>query len=164
MNVELSELTIRVYFEALVNYPEEDLRIAYQKTVQEWAESSRMPPVAFIINNLPQKNSELLAEQAWQWVQRYIRNYWHVDIGPFQGAPAMPAATEYAVRQVGGLQRIAYPLERDLDFIRRGFLESHQRFSVEGGAQTRLSTSEAKAILTSLRLAAGSELDRKIDE
>jgi hypothetical protein len=117
-----------------------------------------MPPIAFIMARSG-ASSQLAAEQAWDWTKNYIRRHWHIDIGHFQGAPAIPAATDYAIRQVGGLGRIAYPGERDIDFIRRGFLEAHQRFEAEGGEQTRLSHADAKRILGSLRVALDSGQD-----
>ena len=120
-----------------------------------------MPPIAFILARTG-NDPKLQAEQAWDWVQHYIRNHWHPDIGHFQGAPEIPPATEYAIRQVRGLGRIARPDDHEVDFIRKGFLEAHQRFVVEDGQQERLSHADASRILGNLRIAAagiGSETE-----
>lgn len=161
MNVTLEEGTQLIYLEQLQGLPPERLSEAVQRTIMEWDKPHMMPPIAFILARSG-SNPKLRSEQAWDWTQNYIRRHWHPDIGHYQGAPEIPAATDYAIRQVGGLQRIAYPMEKDLDFIRKGFLEAHQRFVEEGGEQTRLSDGDAKRILGNLRLAAsgisGSEL------
>ncbi len=157
MNVTLSEATQTVYLEQLLSLELHDLSQAVNRTIQEWDKPHMMPPIAFILARSP-ANPQLLAEQAWDWTKNYIRRHWHIDIGHFQGAPAIPAATEYAIRQVGGLSRIAYPNDRDLDFIRRGFLEAHQRFITEDGEQVKLSHADASRFLGNLRIAANSGL------
>lgn len=151
--MELTEPTQAVYLEQLQNLPHERLMEAVQRTIMEWDRPHMMPPIAFILARSG-ASPQLQAEQAWDWTQRYIRKHWHVDIGHYAGAPAIPAATDYAIRQVGGLVRIAYPTDRDIDFIRKGFLEAHQRFVTEDGEQVRLSHADASRILDNLRLAA----------
>jgi len=155
MSVTLSEATQAVYLEQLQNLPPERLAEAVQRTIMEWDRPQMMPPIAFILDRTG-RSPELQAEQAWDWTQRYIRKHWHVDLGHYAGAPAIPAATEYAIRQAGGLARIAYPGDREVDFVRKGFLEAHQRFVEEGGEQTRLSHADASRILGNLRIAADS--------
>lgn len=155
MNVTLPEPSQAVYLEALTNLTTEEIELATARTIAEWDKPHMMPPVAFILARSGH-NPELAAEQAWDWIQNYIRRHWHPDIGHYQGAPEIPAAIDYALRQVGGLARIAYPTDRDIDFIRRGFLDAHRRFVSEGGEQTRLSHADAKRILGTLRLAANS--------
>lgn len=155
MSVTLSEATQAVYLEQLQNLAPERLAEAVQRTLMEWDRPHMMPPIAFILARTG-ASPKLLAEQAWDWTQRYIRKHWHVDVGHYQGAPEIPAATDYAIRQCGGLARIAYPTDRDVDFIRKGFLEAHQRFVEEGGEQVRLSDTDAKRILGNLRIAADS--------
>ncbi len=154
-NVKLTEETMAVYLEALIPLEPEALSVATKRTILEWDRPSMMPPIKFILDRSG-VNPQLAAEQAWDWTKNYIRRHWHIDIGHFQGAPAIPAATDYAIRQVGGLGRIAYPGERDIDFIRRGFLEAHQRFVAEDGEQVRLSHADAKNFLETLRLSQAS--------
>lgn len=155
MGVELPEATQTIYLEQLSSLSLEQLRHATERTIREWDRPHMMPPIAFILERSG-SNKQLAAEQAWDWIQNYSRRHWHVDIGHYQGAPEIPAAIDYALRQVGGLVRIAYPQDRDIDFIRRGFLEAHQRFVSEGGEQARLSHADAKRFLGTLRLAANS--------
>lgn len=151
----LTEATQAVYLEQLQTLPPERLAEAIQRTLMEWDRPNMMPPIAFILERSGQ-GPKLQAEQAWDWTERYIRRHWHIDIGPYQGAPEIPAATDYAIRQVGGLARIAYHPERESDFIRKGFLEAHERFVEEGGEQTRLSHADASRLLGNLRIAAAS--------
>lgn len=155
MNVVLPGTSQATYLEHLLSLEPEALEKATHRTILEWDRPSMMPPIAFILARSG-VNPQLAAEQAWDWTQRYIRKHWHIDIGHLQGAPDIPTATEYAIRQVGGLGRIAYPSEGALDFIRRGFLEAHQRFVVEGGEQTRLSHADANRLLGTLRIAQNS--------
>lgn len=151
----LTEATQAVYLEQLQGLRVERLAEAVQRTLMEWDRPHMMPPIAFILERSGQ-GPKLQAEQAWDWTQNYIRRHWHIDIGPYQGAPEIPAATDYAIRQTGGLARIAYHAEREADFIRKGFLEAYQRFVEEGGEQTRLSHADANRILGNLRIAESS--------
>lgn len=137
-NVMLPEATLAIYLTRLTTLSPESLRQATVRTTEEWDKGHIMPPIAFILERSGQ-SPELLAEQAWEWIHVYIRKHWHPDIGPYQGAPQISPAVDYAVRQCGGLTRIAYPGDREVDFIRRGFMEAHVRFAKEGGQQVTLS-------------------------
>ncbi len=154
-NVELTEDSQAVYLEQLVTLKPEAIQQAAQRTVREWDRPNMMPPIAFILKRAGQ-DPELEAEKAWEWINGYIRHHWHIDIGHFAGAPLIPPATEYAVRQAGGLAKIAYHSDKDSDFIRKGFLQAHQRFESEVGEQTKFSHAEATKFLGSLRVAANS--------
>lgn len=155
MSVTLTEATQTVYLEQLLALDSADLKHAVDRTIREWDRPHMMPPIGFILARAT-TNPKLAAEQAWDWTQNYIRRHWHIDIGHYEGAPEIPAAVDYAIRQVGGLTRIAYPEDRGVDFIRRGFLEAFERFKAEDGEQVRLSHADAKRMLGNLRLAANS--------
>jgi hypothetical protein len=150
-NVKLEQDSLVVYYEHLSILTPADAQRAAHRTIREWDKPHMMPPIGFILAR-SETNPQLAAEQAWDWIQLYARRHWHPDIGHFKGAPEIAAPIEYAVRQVGGLNRIAYPKERDMDFIRRGFLDAHQRFVAEGGEQVRLSRADAKRLMDRLRL------------
>jgi hypothetical protein len=139
------------YLEVLVELEPDALKAATKRTISEWDRPSMMPPIKFILERTG-VNPTLLSEQAWDWIQVYVRKHWHVDIGHFQGAPQIPPATDYAVRQVGGLARIAYRSDRDTDFVRKGFLDAHQRFTAEDGEQLKLSHADASKLLDTLRI------------
>lgn len=147
----LPEATLAIYLTRLITLSPEALQQATLRTTQEWDKGHIMPPIGFILERSGQ-SPELLAEQAWEWIHVYIRRHWHVDIGPYQGAPAIPPPIDYAVRQCGGLSRIAYPGDREIDFIRRGFMEAHIRYCQEGGRQTTMSRELAGSMMKTLQL------------
>jgi hypothetical protein len=147
--VEMSEATQAVYLETLSTHPVSQVEQAVKRTIAEWDKPSLMPTLAFILARLV--NSQLEAERAYEVLQTYLRSWWHPDIGSLSGAPLLDAATEYAVRQCGGLHRMYNADGSTFAFIRRDFLAAHQRFSVEGGEQLRLSSGEASRLLGSLK-------------
>lgn len=48
-NVEISEATQAVYLERLLKLTGEQMSRAGSKTIEEWTEASKMPPLAFIL-------------------------------------------------------------------------------------------------------------------
>lgn len=150
-NVTLPEATLAIYLTRLITLSAEAMQQATIRTTQEWDKGHIMPPIGYILDRSGQ-SPQLLAEQAWEWIHVYIRKHWHPDIGPYQGAPQIPDGVDYAVRQCGGLSRIAYPGDRDVDFIRRGFMEAHIRFAKEGGQQITISRELAASTMKNLQL------------
>jgi hypothetical protein len=149
--VELATETQVVYLTQLARFPPEKLRAAADRVICEWDKPSIMPTLKFILDRI--ENHQLAAEQAWEFLQRVIRRHWHPDIGFYSDAPKLDEATEYAVRQAGGLTRIHDASDKTLSFIRNEFLTSHQRFQQEGGEQTRMSQSLAVSTLKQLQRA-----------
>ena len=125
------------------------LEPAFRRTLQEWEKPNQFPPPAFIRARLI--NHRLAGEQAWDLVMLIRDKFWHPDIGFLTGCPDIDKATEYALRQVGGYRRLLNVRIDQLDFLRKTFLENHQRFSEEGGAQLRLSTEESAKALDKIR-------------
>lgn len=79
------------------------------------------------------------------------RKFWHPDIGFLPACPEIDGATEYALRQIGGYSRLNEATNENMDFIRKGFIQAHQRFHEEGGEQLRLSSAEARRALETLK-------------
>lgn len=152
-NVTLPRLTQVTYLEALLPMSRERMELATQRTILEWAEPSKMPPVKFI-RDRSGSSPELEAEQAWEWTLLYVRRFWHIDVGPYPDAPKIPPAIDYAIRQAGGLSRIAYHSDQVADFVRKGFLEAHVRYTKEGGAQTLMSRELAASMIKQIQAAA----------
>lgn len=149
--VELSKETLAAYLEVLVARSPEVLQVAFQRTITEWNEASKMPPLAFIIARCGD-DPKLLAEQAWDLVWKLVKRDWYADgIGWVNGAEKkLTPAMQYAIRCCKGEYRMAYATDDEFPFIRRDFMEAHQRFTAEGGEQARLSHAEAKGILDEL--------------
>lgn len=147
--VELSEATQAVYLEALSAINPEVFRVAVERVVREWDRPHMMPPIAFILGRCA--NRELAAEQSWVLIDQIFRKHWHPDIGMTPSAPKLDGATEYALRQIGGLQTMFDTPTDKQAFLRRDFLAAHQRYSEEGGQQNRLSQELAEKTLRALK-------------
>src|SRR5574342_526947 len=78
--VEISKATQAVYLEQLSVIPESELVSAVNRTIREWSEPSKMPPIAFILARA-ETNPLLAAEAAWETLQKLIYRDWHPDIG-----------------------------------------------------------------------------------
>lgn len=148
-SVELSEATQAVYLEALSVIDPEVFRTGVDRVIREWDRPHMMPPVAFILGRC--QNRELEAEQSWVLIDRIFRKHWHPDIGMTPSAPKLDGATEYALRQIGGLQTIFDTPTDKHTFLRREFLAAHQRYNAEGGQQNRLSRELAEKTLRALK-------------
>lgn len=61
--VELAEQTVAIYAEFLSGYPDAVLIDATRRTIQEWTEPSKMPPLAFITHR---------ADQVWREMRTQI--------------------------------------------------------------------------------------------
>jgi hypothetical protein len=121
---------------------------AVDRTIREWDRPSMMPTIAFILA-CSQQNAQLLAESAWETLQRLVYRDWHPDIGWCRKVELDPQM-EYAIRQVGGLHRIHDCPSTSFNFLRKDFLAAHARYTAEGGAQDRLSHKQAAEILGEL--------------
>lgn len=112
------------------------------------------------------------SEKAWANVQQILGRHWYGELMPVMSSkkpenwggrvqehnggsllwPApFDAATDYAIRIAGGLDRIAKANgDRELDFIRRDFLANHKRHKETAGLLAP-SREEAKAFLDQLK-------------
>ncbi len=151
-NVELTKATIAVYLERLCVLDRAQLADATNRTITEWSEASKMPPLKFILDRCS-SNPKLLAEQAWELAWKLVQRDWYADgIGWVAGAKEkLTPAMQYAIRQCGGEYRMTHADEEAFPFIRRDFLQAHERYLVEGGDQTRLTQAEAQNILGKLK-------------
>jgi hypothetical protein len=150
-SVEISEATQAVYVEQLARLNPKVFTAAVERTIREWDKANMMPPIAFILARA-QENQQVLAEAAWETLQRVIYRDWHPDIGWIHGKPpGLDPAMEYAIRQCGGLRRIHDCPMDAFSFLRRDFIAAHLRYEAEGGEQVRLSETQAKQILGALQ-------------
>lgn len=143
--VEISEETQAVYLDELSSLSDAALEQAARRTIREWSEPHKMPPIAFILAR-GQENTQVLAEAAWETLQKLIYRDWHPDIGWTRKVEIDPQL-EYAIRQCGGLQRIHDCPKDSFNFMRKDFLAAHARYAAEGGSQTHLSQKQAEQIL-----------------
>lgn len=112
------------------------------------------------------------ADKAWETVQQTLRRHWYGELLPVMSAtrpenykgrieecrggfllhpPSFDAATDYAVRLAGGLQRIANAQgDKEADFIRRDFRANVKRHRETLGLLAP-SRDEAKAFLEGLQ-------------
>jgi hypothetical protein len=140
-----------IYCKALCDIEPSALEIALQRCLREL---KFYPSVSEIRERAPSQNKQLLSEQAWNEVWRQVEKFGAYR-KHFPEAPAFDAATEYALRQVGGYLYLCTVGvnergESPLAFIRRDFLQAFERFVNEGGAQLFLSQAQAAAELQTL--------------
>jgi len=148
-NVTLPLETQAIYLEQLIAIEPAELAKGVSRVLVEWAEPSKMPPLKFVLDRC-QGNLQLQSEQAWEALRMFQRKHWHPDIGFLSDARLDPA-TEYAVRQCGGLQRINDATDESFSFIRRDFLAAFIRYQQEGGEQEKLSHELAASTLKQLK-------------
>lgn len=157
-NVALSRETIAIYATELAALTPEQLDLAIGRTVREWDKPSQMPTLAFILARTGE-DAKLLAEQAWELALKLVKRDWYADgIGWVADADKkLTPAMQYAIRQCGGEHKLAYADEDVFPFVRKDFLEAHQRFALEGGEQVRLTQGEAINLLGQLKAARAEE-------
>lgn len=140
-----------IYCKVLRDVEASALEVAFQRCVREL---KFYPSVSEIRERAPSQNKQLLSEQAWNEVWRQVEKF-----GAYRKhhpeAPAFDAATEYALRQVGGYLYLCSITVNDrgespLAFVRRDFLAAYDRFTTEGGAQLYLSQAQAAKELQTL--------------
>jgi hypothetical protein len=150
--VVLTEASQATYLERLQRLTPEQMETATCLTIDEWDRPSMMPPIAFILARSG-GDAKLQAEQAWELAWKLIKRDWYADgIGWVAGAQGkLTPAMQYAIRQCGGESRMAYADEEAFPFIRRDFIQAHERFALEDGEQVRLTHSEAAGILKELQ-------------
>lgn len=137
-----------VYVEFLVGYPREQLEKGFQRTIAEWDRGAIMPPIAFIAARV--RSTTLRGEQRWELVKRVFDRHWHPDIGLHSNPPALDAASQYALRQIGGWRGLAESSLEHEGFIRDRFLDAFNRFHAEGGEQERFTQELAEQTLKRL--------------
>ena len=151
-NVSMSPETVSVYASELAVLNREQLDAAVSRTIREWDKASMMPPLKFILDRAG-GNAKLLAEQAFELVWKLVKKNWYADgIGWVEGAEKkLTPAMQYAIRQCGGEYRMSYTIdEESFPFLRRDFLAAHERFTVEGGEQIKLTEGYAASLLDTL--------------
>lgn len=151
-NVGISPETVAVYAAELAKLSQTQLDSAVARTISEWPEASKLPPLKFILDRAGD-NAKLLAEQAWELAWKLVKRDWYSDgIGWVNGSDKkLTAAMQYAIRACGGEYRMAYSTEEEFPFIRKDFLVAHERFALEGGDQVRLTHAEAVGLLDKIR-------------
>jgi len=140
-----------IYCSALRDLPAPAIEAAFTRCVREL---KFYPTVSEVRERAPAANPKLLSEQAWEEVWRQVQKFGSYR-KHFPEAPAFDAATEYALRQVGGYLYVCSVGVNDrgespLTFIRRDFLQAFERFLNSGGAQLFLSQAQAAAELRQL--------------
>lgn len=151
-NVVLTEATQEVYLEQLVKLTDSQLAEAAKRTIFEWDKPSMMPPLKFILDRTG-SNTKLSAEQAWEQAWQLVKRDWYADgIGWYPGTKEkLTPAQHYAIRQCGGEYHMAYSTDKEFPFIRKTFIEAHERFQAEGGEQIRLTHGESVNMLDKLK-------------
>jgi hypothetical protein len=89
------------------------------------------------LNVASEKKLKIQAEQAWEWVQTYIRKWINVPVNgeclgldaqtgelKWKRPPAIPDRINYAVRAVGGIRAIGNVDDHSLPFMKKEFAEA----------------------------------------
>ncbi len=162
---------MEVYLERLERLSREEIAMAVRRTIDEWDKPHMMPPLAFILARTGNGavDDQFAAEKAWadlplgSWFGESLlptmcstrpKNH-KGRIQEYNGGflvypEPLDAATDYAVRIVGGFDRIANAGgDKELDFIRRDFLQAHKRYSETVGLIAP-SREEAKGFFDSI--------------
>lgn len=169
--VEATEERQAVYLDALADLAIGELERAFRQCLNECKFFPAIAEIRAAVEKTYRVQDQFDAEKAWDWVKQIIRKHWfgewmpvmsHIKPEHYSGhvavcrggyllyPPAFDGITEYAIRQVGGIERIINATDENHDFIRRGFLEAFKRHRETGGylAPSRL---EATALLDKLR-------------
>lgn len=169
-NVQITKATQAVYLEQLSQLTGYQIENAVQRTIMEWDKPNMMPPISFILARGAEStglDGETLAVQGWNAVQAEIRRV-GVYRGQYNCEPhPFDAATEHAVRQVGGYIRLCNLTIDDegkdpTPFVRRDFISAHKHFDRSNGA-VALTAGEAKNLIGDLtkRLEDKARLERE---
>ena len=160
--IEVSEVLAKVYARALADLTVQQLDAACIAVVRTH-QVNRLPLPADIrakIEGANQDGKLLEAEQAWEAVQWHITRWafdesrgWFMPSyrsGKAEYAPPLSDATEYAVRQCGGLHEVIYCTNKAFPFVRRDFIAAYMRYTETAGLQM-VGKAESRAILGKVR-------------
>lgn len=114
------------------------------------------PTPADIIERIPRRASveereEFDAEEAWDRFKVRFKK-WHPDIG--LDVAEETKAFKYALNQIGGFERFAKSEIAHENFVRKEFIEAHQRYDKTGG-RLAPSREEAKQLIERLKVEQG---------
>ena len=157
---------------ALSDLEPASLEAAFRACLRTCTEFPTPANVRSQLANAEKHQDQFEAEKTWELVKQTLRRHWYGELMPvmvskrpenYTGriqeygdgfllhAPPFDAATDYAIRNVGGLERIATASGKEQDFIRRDFLTAVTRHRETLGL-TAPSREEAKAFLDSLKV------------
>lgn len=161
--LEVSELLAKVYAEALKHLTAQQLDAACV-AVARTHQAGRLPLPGDILAKVELANQDakqLEAERAWEALQRQI-TMWGFDesrgwfMARYEGrklyyAPEISDATDYALRQCGGLRAVIDCTDKSFPFMRKDFMAAYTRYTETAGLQM-LGRIESRAILGKVRL------------
>lgn len=157
--VELTKQRIEIYEHALNDIPLSELEHAFESALKT---CPRFPSVAEIrgqIQKAIERQDNFDAEKSWDDVRWTAREFWRgADLGiqpwcmesiparyadrveakEFRGGfliypKPFDAHVDFAIRYVGGFDRIAQLADSEHDFVRRDFIQAYKRFSETSG-------------------------------
>jgi hypothetical protein len=115
----LTEAFVTLYYNALKEYPVEQVRMAVNKVMRERVFNG-MPKPAELINQIIGE-SEDRALLAWNKVLRAVKR-----IGPYQSVQFDDACILLVLDSLGGWEKICNTLESELQWYRRDFLSQYK--------------------------------------
>ncbi len=114
-----------------------------------------MPTVADIRSRVGQKEQLLQGMQGqleWEEALRAAADYSPVPYwkthSHWNNPPQLSDAGHYAIRCIGGYERLSRCTDRDLPFVRKDFMEAYQRH--HEGERLGISDSQAKKLLNDI--------------
>lgn len=131
----LTAARLKIYVEHLADIPVEQLKNAFQRAADECTFFPKIAELRQFAGQSRKELNEAGAVAAWHEVQNFlskwgVRRWTHSVYG---AAPELGERTEYAIRCVGGLERINRASDHEFGYLQKQFIDSWQAFDVTKG-------------------------------
>ena len=127
---ELSDERRKIYISLLNDLTIEQFSLACNRAGQELKWFPKVAELREFAVGAPAERKMVEAEEAWQYVNEYLRR-WGVDRLPVYGggkvisAPVIPERIDYALRRIGGLWALNQAEADRIPFMHRDFCEAY---------------------------------------
>ena len=121
-----SSQRLALYAQVLSDVPREALSQAFLRALKECRFFPRPAELRELAEGSTEDRKTVEAQAAWDWILWFMRRCWYPDLGISPGAPAIPPAMEYALRQIGGIKALSCMETTNEPFLKRDFIAAYK--------------------------------------
>jgi len=144
---EIDSACIALWQDELADIPSDRLEKLFREVIRMCRFFPNVADVRAQIANAEEHAFALKAEEAWQHLLSYAREWYHPDVDLSHRAPGLPAAVAHAARAAGGLHLIWGCPETELQWAKKRFIEDFVRIHETRQVEHLLTDGEARSLL-----------------
>jgi hypothetical protein len=154
---------VDLWVSALADLAPETLETACKRAIQICKFFPTPAEIRAAIERPEAKALQLEAEDAWHRALRWVRRYYHPDLGIDRNAPELSPQMIHALRAAGGVPWIECCSDAELQWVKKRFVADYQLVSEAGQIEHLLTDGRAKEILARLQSSGQRALPKQID-